>query len=151
VVGFVLTPLASNSSEFVSSLTFAARKKRKNMSLTLSQVRVSKAGRLQQQEQHGSSELPSCMPSVVCLQHFICCAGPRIVACVHVQKKYQTLQQGCWRAVRRSLSCLELHRVPCLSMQVYGAVTMNNTLVLGLFLVVVYLRRLEWWGRGGLC
>jgi hypothetical protein len=38
VVGFVLTPLASNSSEFVSSLTFAARKKRKNMSLTLSQV-----------------------------------------------------------------------------------------------------------------
>jgi Ca2+/Na+ antiporter len=39
VVGFVLTPLASNSSEFVSSLTFAARKKRKNMSLTLSQVR----------------------------------------------------------------------------------------------------------------
>lgn len=30
--------LASNSSEFVSSLTFAARKRRKNMSLTLSQV-----------------------------------------------------------------------------------------------------------------
>jgi hypothetical protein len=29
-------------------------------------------------------------------------------------------------------------------LQVYGAVTMNNTLVLGLFLVVVYLRRLEW-------
>lgn len=38
VIGFVLTPLASNSSELVSSLTFAARKKRKNMSLTLSQV-----------------------------------------------------------------------------------------------------------------
>jgi hypothetical protein len=34
---FVLQ-LASNSSEFVSSLTFAARKRRKNMSLTLSQV-----------------------------------------------------------------------------------------------------------------
>jgi hypothetical protein len=30
--------LASNSSEFVSSLTFAAKKRRKNMSLTLSQV-----------------------------------------------------------------------------------------------------------------
>lgn len=43
IVGFVLTPLASNSSELVSSLTFAARKKRKNMSLTLSQVR--RAGR----------------------------------------------------------------------------------------------------------
>ena len=39
VVGFVLTPLASNSSEFVSSLRFAARKRRKNMSLTFSQVR----------------------------------------------------------------------------------------------------------------
>ncbi|WIA37902.1 hypothetical protein OEZ86_001279 [Tetradesmus obliquus] len=64
IVGFVLTPLASNSSELVSSLTFAARKKRKNMSLTLSQV--------------------------------------------------------------------------------YGAVTMNNTLVLGLFLVVVHLRKLAW-------
>eukprot|EP00878_Enallax_costatus_P007203 GHUV01007547.1.p1 GENE.GHUV01007547.1~~GHUV01007547.1.p1 ORF type:complete len:589 (+),score=195.07 GHUV01007547.1:201-1967(+) len=64
VVGFVLTPLASNSSEFVSSLTFAARKRRKSMSLTLSQV--------------------------------------------------------------------------------YGAVTLNNTLVLGLFLMVVYLRGLEW-------
>eukprot|EP00775_Hariotina_reticulata_P009910 gene9910-10066_t len=64
VCGFVLTPLASNSSEFVSSLNFAARKRRKNMSLTLSQV--------------------------------------------------------------------------------YGAVTMNNTLVLGLFLLVVYLQRLDW-------
>jgi hypothetical protein len=37
-VGFVLTPLASNSSEFVSSLRFAARKRKKNMSLTFSQV-----------------------------------------------------------------------------------------------------------------
>lgn len=33
------TQLASNSSELISSLTFAARKRRKNMSLTLSQVR----------------------------------------------------------------------------------------------------------------
>jgi hypothetical protein len=49
VVGFVLTPLASNSSEFVSSLTFAARKKRKNMSLTLSQV--GGMGKLLRQEQ----------------------------------------------------------------------------------------------------
>jgi Ca2+/H+ antiporter len=36
-VGFVLTPLASNSSEFVSSLRFAARKRISNMSLTLAQ------------------------------------------------------------------------------------------------------------------
>jgi len=36
--GAVFLQLASNSSEFVSSLTFAARKRRKNMSLTLSQV-----------------------------------------------------------------------------------------------------------------
>jgi hypothetical protein len=37
-VGFVLTPLASNASELVSSLKFAARKRRKNISLTISQV-----------------------------------------------------------------------------------------------------------------
>ena len=37
-VGFVLTPLASNSSEFVSSLKFAARKRVANMSLTVAQV-----------------------------------------------------------------------------------------------------------------
>ncbi|GBF88403.1 hypothetical protein Rsub_01115 [Raphidocelis subcapitata] len=37
-VGFVLTPLASNSSEFVSSLRFAARKRITNMSLTLAQL-----------------------------------------------------------------------------------------------------------------
>lgn len=30
------------------------------------------------------------------------------------------------------------------SLQVYGAVTMNNTLVLGLFLLVVWIQRLEW-------
>lgn len=29
-------------------------------------------------------------------------------------------------------------------MQVYGAVTMNNTLCLGLFLLVMYKQRLEW-------
>ncbi|KAF8069707.1 NCL2 [Scenedesmus sp. PABB004] len=63
-VGFVLTPLASNSSELVSSLAFAARKRRRTLSLTLSQV--------------------------------------------------------------------------------YGAVTINNTMCLGLFLVVVYLRDLPW-------
>lgn len=63
-VGFVLTPLASNASEFVSSLRFASAKKSKNISLTFSQV--------------------------------------------------------------------------------YGAVTMNNTLVLGLFLLVVYWQKLDW-------
>ena len=63
-VGFVLTPLASNSSEFVSSLKFAARKRISNMSLTLAQV--------------------------------------------------------------------------------YGAATLNNTLVLGLFLYVVWARNLPW-------
>ena len=36
-VGFVLTPLASNASELVSSLKFAARKRITNMSLTLAQ------------------------------------------------------------------------------------------------------------------
>ncbi|KAG1679415.1 hypothetical protein FOA52_007706 [Chlamydomonas sp. UWO 241] len=63
-VGFVLTPFASNASEIVSSLAFAARKRKKNISLSLSQV--------------------------------------------------------------------------------YGAVTMNNTLVLGLFLLVVYYQKLDW-------
>ncbi|KAI8469986.1 MAG: hypothetical protein J3K34DRAFT_422230 [Monoraphidium minutum] len=63
-VGFVLTPLASNSSEFVSSLRFAAKQRISNMSLTLSQV--------------------------------------------------------------------------------YGAATLNNTLVLGLFLYVVWARQLPW-------
>lgn len=63
-IAFVLTPLASNASELVSSLKFAARRRRRSISLTFSQV--------------------------------------------------------------------------------YGAVTVNNTLVLGLFLLVVYLQRLEW-------
>lgn len=37
--------------------------------------------------------------------------------------------------------------MPALSLclrQVYGAVTLNNSLVLGLFLLVVYLQKLEW-------
>lgn len=38
VVAFVLTPLASNSSEFLSSLRFAARKRASSLSLTLSQI-----------------------------------------------------------------------------------------------------------------
>lgn len=37
-VAFVVTPLASNASELVSSLRFAMRKKKKNISLTFSQV-----------------------------------------------------------------------------------------------------------------
>jgi hypothetical protein len=46
-------------------------------------------------------------------------------------------------------SCFVLHAASCTlpfppALQVYGAVTMNNTLVLGLFLVVVYLRKLQW-------
>lgn len=63
-VGFVVTPFASNSSELVSSLQFASKKRSKNISLTLSQV--------------------------------------------------------------------------------YGAVTMNNTLVLGVFLLVVWYQGLSW-------
>lgn len=63
-VGFVVTPFASNSSELVSSLRFAAKKRSKNISLTFSQV--------------------------------------------------------------------------------YGAVTMNNTLVLGVFLCIIYLQDLSW-------
>ena len=35
---FVLTPFASNASELVSSLYFAAKKKKKNISLTYSQI-----------------------------------------------------------------------------------------------------------------
>lgn len=38
-VAFCVTPLASNASELVSSLTFASRKHVKNISLTFSQVR----------------------------------------------------------------------------------------------------------------
>mmetsp|Transcript_25760 Transcript_25760/g.31236 ORF Transcript_25760/g.31236 Transcript_25760/m.31236 type:complete len:540 (-) Transcript_25760:955-2574(-) len=38
VVGFVATPFASNSSELVSSLIFASKKRKKNISLTFSQV-----------------------------------------------------------------------------------------------------------------
>ncbi|KAI5058481.1 hypothetical protein GOP47_0026651 [Adiantum capillus-veneris] len=63
-VSFVLLPLASNSSEGVSCIMFSARKKRKNFSLTYSQI--------------------------------------------------------------------------------YGAVTMNSTMGLGIFLAVVYARQLEW-------
>eukprot|EP00803_Ostreobium_quekettii_P005573 evm.model.scf_925.3 EVM.evm.TU.scf_925.3 scf_925:25438-32167(+) len=63
-VAFVVTPLASNASELVSSLTFAMKKKKKNISLTFSQI--------------------------------------------------------------------------------YGAVTMNNTLCLGLFLFVVFMQQLTW-------
>ncbi|MCO5572604.1 hypothetical protein L7F22_026361 [Adiantum nelumboides] len=63
-VSFVLLPLASNSSEGVSSVMFSARKKEKNFSLTYSQI--------------------------------------------------------------------------------YGAVTMNSTMGLGIFLAVVYARQLEW-------
>ncbi len=37
-VAFVLTPLASNASELLSSLKFAARKRRRNASLTFAQV-----------------------------------------------------------------------------------------------------------------
>lgn len=37
-VAFVVTPLASNASELVSSLRFAMKKKKKNISLTFSQV-----------------------------------------------------------------------------------------------------------------
>ena len=36
---FVLTPFASNASELLSSLYFAAKKRKKNISLTYSQVR----------------------------------------------------------------------------------------------------------------
>lgn len=39
-VGFVLTPLASNASEVLSSLRFASAKRTKNISLTFSQVGV---------------------------------------------------------------------------------------------------------------
>mmetsp|Transcript_21100 Transcript_21100/g.46287 ORF Transcript_21100/g.46287 Transcript_21100/m.46287 type:complete len:325 (+) Transcript_21100:112-1086(+) len=37
-VSFIITPFASNASELVSSLTFAAKKKKRNISLTYSQV-----------------------------------------------------------------------------------------------------------------
>lgn len=37
-VGFVLTPLASNASELLSSLKFAGRKQQRNASLTFAQV-----------------------------------------------------------------------------------------------------------------
>ncbi len=37
-VAFCVTPFASNASELVSSLIFASRKQKKNISLTFSQV-----------------------------------------------------------------------------------------------------------------
>ena len=40
-VAFCVTPFASNASELVSSLMFARRKRRKNISLTFSQARCS--------------------------------------------------------------------------------------------------------------
>lgn len=40
-VAFCVTPFASNASELVSSLIFASRKQKKNISLTFSQVRAS--------------------------------------------------------------------------------------------------------------
>eukprot|EP00296_Roombia_truncata_P007649 JP446095.1.p1 GENE.JP446095.1~~JP446095.1.p1 ORF type:complete len:533 (-),score=206.33 JP446095.1:53-1651(-) len=64
VVSFVVTPLASNASELVSSIIFASKKKKKNMCLTMGQI--------------------------------------------------------------------------------YGAVTMNNTMCLGIFLALVYFRGLLW-------
>ena len=44
---FVLTPLASNASELVSSLRFAARKRPRAISLTLSQIYGAVSGPLQ--------------------------------------------------------------------------------------------------------
>ena len=38
-VAFCVTPFASNASELVSSLKFALRRRKKNISLTYSQVR----------------------------------------------------------------------------------------------------------------
>jgi hypothetical protein len=72
-VGFILTPLASNSSEVVSSLRFAAKKRRKNMNLTLSQVRLDGGGGPAGQEQQQPTSLV-CMlqpTSLVCL--FVLC------------------------------------------------------------------------------
>ncbi|EIE26168.1 hypothetical protein COCSUDRAFT_61158 [Coccomyxa subellipsoidea C-169] len=66
-VAFCVTPFASNASELVSSIIFASRKQKKNISLTFSQARP-----------------------------------------------------------------------------VYGAVTMNNTMCLGLFLLVMHIQRLPW-------
>lgn len=40
IVSFVVTPFASNASELVTSLTFASRKRKRNISLTYSQVRA---------------------------------------------------------------------------------------------------------------
>ena len=39
-ISFVLLPLASNSNEAVSSILFSSRKKKRNMSLTYSQVKI---------------------------------------------------------------------------------------------------------------
>ena len=38
-VSFVVTPICSNASELVSSLLFAAKKKKENVSMTFSQVK----------------------------------------------------------------------------------------------------------------
>ena len=47
-VAFVVTPYASNASELVSSLIFASRKHKKNISLTFSQVSLFSSMRVAQ-------------------------------------------------------------------------------------------------------
>lgn len=99
-VGFVLTPLASNSSEFVSSLKFAARKRITNMSLTLSQSGWRRARHVRIGGAEGGAHPytpPLPPPSQTCTSHNTA------------------------------------HTHTC---AVYGAVTLNNTLVLGIFLWV---------------
>ena len=119
-VGFVLTPLASNASELVSSLKFAARKRITNMSLTLAQGE------------------PSCACN---------CARPRTLAGLEAGARGGSgwATQACTGGYGQpALDAPTATHTTGMPRAVYGAVTLNNTLVLGIFLYVVYLRQLPW-------
>jgi Ca2+/Na+ antiporter len=88
-ISFIALPLATNSSEAVSAIIFASRKKQRTSSLTFSEVRTPPSHTF---AGHGQSE----------------------------------------------------HLIWLLDWQVYGGVTMNNTLCLGVFLALIYFRQLTW-------
>lgn len=125
-MAFVLTPLASNASELLSSLKFAARKRRRNASLTFAQVTVG--------SQCNSST------SFMFAMH---CTAP---SDMHVHSEVSTNTLLCPGLLFRK-EANRGHDMPLKSacmLQVYGAVTMNNTLCLGLFTLVVSRQRLDW-------
>ena len=123
-VAFCVTPLASNASELVSSLYFASRKRMKNISLTFCQVR----------------------------QHLVAAliAGGGTHIKLFYKSRCRCASPG-WHdyGIQLPLMCEACHLVQIIHVlvmcpQVYGAATMNNTLCLGIFLLLVHVRGLRW-------